>query len=265
MKMNTNYNTGYEHTAEFYDDFKPYHEREDVEFFVEMAVQSGGPVLELGCGTGRILIPIAKEGVEIVGIDTSPGMLAVCGEKLSGESEGVQSGVRLLDMDMRSIEFVESFSLITAPFRSFQHLLTVEDQMRTLNGVREHLRDDGKFILDIFNPDIKYIVKEEMGEEVLNAEFERDDGVKVRRYHKPVENDLLGQVKTVQFIYRITYPDGGEDELVDEFYLRYIYRYEAEHLLVRCGFEIEELYCDYQRTLYGEEYPGELVFVVRRG
>ena len=75
--------------AEFYDSVVPYRDRQDVNFFVEMARRSGGPVLELGCGTGRVLIPIAKSGIEIVGLDASPMMLSVCREKLLNESNDV--------------------------------------------------------------------------------------------------------------------------------------------------------------------------------
>jgi len=116
--------------AEFYDSVVPYRERQDVNFFVEMAQRSGGPVLELGCGTGRVLIPIAKSGIEIVRLDGSPRMLAVCREKLLRESEDVRAKVTdLVKGDMRSFELGRKFSLVTIPFRPFQHLLTVEDQL----------------------------------------------------------------------------------------------------------------------------------------
>lgn len=85
--------------AEFYDYVIPYRDRRDVGFFVAMARQAGGPVLELGCGTGRVLIPTARAGVEIVGLDVSAPMLAVCREKLSRKPEEVQARVRLVRAD----------------------------------------------------------------------------------------------------------------------------------------------------------------------
>jgi 2-polyprenyl-3-methyl-5-hydroxy-6-metoxy-1,4-benzoquinol methylase len=75
--------------AEFYDSVVPYRERQDVNFFVEMAQRCGGPVLEIGCGSGRVLIPTAKSGIEIVGLDASPMMLSVCREKLLSEPNDV--------------------------------------------------------------------------------------------------------------------------------------------------------------------------------
>ena len=84
----------YRLVAEFYDYVAPYRERQDVAFFVQMARDSGGPVLEIGCGTGRVLIPTAQAATEIVGLDASPAMLARCREKLSREPQAVQSSTR---------------------------------------------------------------------------------------------------------------------------------------------------------------------------
>src|SRR5882762_9513202 len=91
--------------AEFYDHVAPYQNRQDVNFFVEMAQRFEGPVLELGCGTGRVLIPTARAGLEIVGLDASSPMLSVCRKKLSHEPETVQSRVpELVDGDMRDFD-----------------------------------------------------------------------------------------------------------------------------------------------------------------
>ena len=81
----------YAAVAEFYDYIVPYLNREDLDFYVDMAKESGGPVLEVGCGTGRILIPIARAGIEVTGLDLSPSMLALCRKKLSQEPAAVQT------------------------------------------------------------------------------------------------------------------------------------------------------------------------------
>ena len=80
----------YERIAAFYDAIVPYQQREDVAFFVEMARETGGPVLEVGCGTGRVLIPTARAGVSISGLDASPSMLKVCRESLSRAPEDLR-------------------------------------------------------------------------------------------------------------------------------------------------------------------------------
>ncbi|MBO0723689.1 MAG: class I SAM-dependent methyltransferase, partial [Blastocatellia bacterium] len=121
--------------AEFYDHVTPYHHRQDVDFFVELARQSAGPVLEIGCGTGRVLIPTARAGGEITGLDLSSSMLAVCREKLALEPPEVRERVRLMMGDMREFALAREFSLITLPFRPFQHLITTDDQISCLKCI----------------------------------------------------------------------------------------------------------------------------------
>src|SRR3990170_3104384 len=134
--------------AEFYDHVVPYRERQDVAFYVEMARESGGPALEIGCGTGRILLPTARAGIDIVGLDGSELMLAICRKRLSSEPSEVKSRVQLVRGDMRRFDLGRTFSLITTPFRPFQHLITVEDQLSCLGCIHRHLVDGGRFILD---------------------------------------------------------------------------------------------------------------------
>ena len=118
--------------AELYD-FDPFYaERPDVDFYVDLAGSAEGKVLELGCGTGRILIPTAAAGCEIVGLDISNPMLAKCREKLQRQPKKVQKRVRLAQGDMSSFDLKETFALVTAPFRSFQHLISVEEQISCL-------------------------------------------------------------------------------------------------------------------------------------
>ena len=105
--------------AEFYDFVVPYRDRRDIAFFVELARQAEGPTLELGCGTGRVLIPIARAGVEIVGLDISAPMLAVCRKKLSRDTADVQARVQLAHADMRKLALGQEFRLVTMPFGLF--------------------------------------------------------------------------------------------------------------------------------------------------
>ncbi len=118
--------------ADLYDFVVEYQTRPDVSFFVDLARQARGPVLELGCGTGRVLIPAARAGVEITGVDLSPQMLAVCDRKLQDESQPVRSRVRLVESDMQRFELSQKFALVTIPFRPFQHLIEVDDQLACL-------------------------------------------------------------------------------------------------------------------------------------
>ncbi len=251
--------------AEFYDSVVPYRERQDVNFFVEMAQRSGGPVLELGCGTGRVLIPSAKSGIEIVGLDGSPRMLAVCREKLLRESEDVRAKVTdLVKGDMRSFELCRKFSLVTIPFRPFQHLLTVEDQLSCLRSIRKHLVAGGKLVLDIFNPSLPHLTDERYLQELSEEpEFATADGRKVVRRARVVSRDYFNQITRNELIYYVTHPDAREERFVHRFPMRYLFRFEVEHLLARCDFGLEAVYSDYDESPFGSKYPGELIVVAK--
>lgn len=260
--------SGYEEyafIADLYDYIVPYRTRPDVDFFVEAALASGGPVLEAGCGTGRILIPTARAGVDIVGLDLSPHMLQVCKKRLEGEPKTVQSRIQLVQADMRKFDLGKTFSLVTLPFRPFQHLTTVPDQISCLESIHRHLTDGGKLILDIFNPSLEALVQVELGKEFGDEpEFTSPDGRHVVRCHRIVSRDLSAQVNQIELVYYVTHPDGRKERLTHTFPMRYFFRYEAEHLLVRSGFEVETVYSDYDKSPYGSKYPGELLFVARK-
>jgi SAM-dependent methyltransferase len=255
----------YGHSVEFYDYIVPYGARKDVEFYVSLAGETPGNVLELGCGTGRILIPVARSGVRITGLDAEPGMLELCREKLSGEPEQVRGNVTLVEGDMRDFDLGTEFGLITVPFRAFQHLETVEDQISCLGRVREHLSDEGTFVLDLFNPSMASLLdenrKEEFGDE---PEFSMPDGRLVTRRARVASVDRVRQVMDCEFIYYVTHPDGRNERLVHPFTVRYLFRYEAEHLLCRCGFRIREVFGGFDRSPFGSDWPGEQIFLAER-
>ncbi len=254
----------YENFAEFYDYVLPYATRTDVGFYVDLAREAHGPLLEVGCGTGRVLLPSARAGVEAVGLDVSRRMLDVLERSLSHEPPDVRERVRVVEADMRSFELRQRFSLITMPFRAFQHALTPEDQRATLRCVRRHLAEGGRFVLDLFNPSIPFLGDPTWGRlPITEPEFTMPDGRRVTRSYRVVERDFLNQVQLVEFIIDVVHPNGATQHETAQFQIRYLFRYEAEYLLECEGFDIEALYADYDRSLYGSKYPGELVFVAR--
>jgi SAM-dependent methyltransferase len=255
----------YASIADLYDHVVPYAGRSDIDFFVELARTSGGPVLELGSGTGRVLIPTARAGVDIVGVDASPGMLRICRERMAREPEQVRARIELVQGDMRQFDLGRQFALVTLPFRPFQHLTTVSDQLACLGSIHRHLAPEGRLALDLFNPSLEALVQANLGEEVgEEPEFTMADGRRVVRRHRFVSRDRFSQVNSVELIYYITHPDGRQERLVHAFEMRYLFRFEAEHLLVRAGFEVEALYADYDRSPFGSKEPGELIFVARK-
>jgi SAM-dependent methyltransferase len=261
MSQSGGYNH-YDFVAALYDHVVPYRDRPDVAFFVAAAQEAGGSVLEIGCGTGRILIPTARAGVKVVGLDLSAHMLDVCRQRLLGEPDGVQSRVQLVQADMRDFELAQTFHLVTIPFRPFQHLTTVDDQLACLACVHRHLVKGGKLILDLFNPSLDALTSDTVGEEVgEEPEFSMPDGRRVVRRHKVVARDYFNQINHVELIYYVTHPDGRDERLVHAFPMRYLFRFEAEHLLVRSGFEVEAVYADFDKSPYGSKYPGDLIFL----
>lgn len=254
----------YEGAAEFYDYVAPYATRGDVQFYVDESLASNGPVLELGCGTGRVLIPIARAGVKITGLDVSPAMLDLCRAKLRAEPQDIQSKAELQHGEMRSFELGKKFALITLPFRPFQHLLTVEDQLACLACIHRHLEPGGRMILDLFNPSLDYLVNRPIGEELPEGPpFTLPDGRHVVRTFRIAAQDRFAQVNDVELIYSWSL-NGRSEREVHSFRMRYLFRFETEHLLARSGFVVDALYAGYDRSAFGSTYPGELIFVARK-
>lgn len=257
--------TDFPFVADFYDDTVPYKDRTDVQFFVEASKASGGKTLELGCGTRRVLIPTAQAGCEIVGLDLSPFMLSKCRAALAKQPREVRARAKLVERDMREFDLGEQFSLVTMPFRPFQHLQTVEEQLSCLHAVHKHLEPGGKLILDLFNPSMKMIssdfTEQEFGDE---PEFTMADGRRALRRMRLPHKDVFKQISDAEIIYYVTHPSGKKERLVHKFKMRYLFRFEAEHLLARCGFEVEHLYAGYDKSSFGSKNPGELIFVARK-
>jgi SAM-dependent methyltransferase len=249
-------------SADLYDHVTLYRERADITFYVEEATRVNGQILEVGCGSGRVLIPTAKAGATIVGIDGSPRMLERCAASLERESQIVRSRVTLVHADMRNFDLGRTFALITIPFRPFQHLLTVDDQIACLTSVRRHLAEDGRFIVDLFNPSLELLVKTELGLEIeTEPPFSLPDGRRVQRRSKILRHDRFNQVTDHELIYYITSADGRVERVVHPFSMRNTFKFEMEHLLIRLGFTIEQVYADFDRSPFGSKYPGELIFV----
>lgn len=255
---------GYEpFLAEFYDLTQSYAERRDRDFYVGYSQSANGKTLELGCGTGRVLIPAARAGCAIVGLDISEHMLSKCREKLTFEPEEVQRRVRLVKGDMTDFNLNERFALITIPFRPFQHLIATADQIACLKRVRQHIAPDGKFILEVFQTNARRIHDEMYLKELEDVpESELPDGRKMRRTNRTVAFHRAEQYNDVEIIYYVTHVNGRAERLVQAFPFRYFFRYEVEHLLARCGFKVVELFGDFDKSPLTDDSP-EMIFVVQ--
>ena len=251
------------HSSEFYD----YHaKRGDVEFYVDLAAASGGEVLEIGCGTGRLLIPTARAGVHITGLDNSDEILEICRRKLEDESPEVRGRVNLVRADMRDFDMGSEFSLVTIPFGPFNCLVSVEEHIRCLNCIKLHLGDTGALVMDLWYPNLRELSASEDGAEIVSVKtpFCMPDGRSVTWGIRNTSVDYNRQIIQEEMFYNIRYPDGHEEQMVYPSPMRYFFRYEVEHLLARTGFRTESVYADFDKEPFGSKYPSELVFLARK-
>jgi len=247
-------------SAEVYD-FLSRDNQRDVPLWLDLAARNGGPVLELACGSLRALLPVARAGYRVVGLDLSPHMLQRARERLAAESTEVQARVRLVEGNMADFDLGEQFGLIYITARSFQALLTRAEQRRCLESCARHLRPGGNLGLDVFNTDLSRLVQpggvDEEPTESLgpNGEALRETG--------HTDYDLTAQ--TLRWRSRQEWSDACGVPQVREYVcdLHYFFRFELEWMLEACGFEVEALYGGFERGEYAAE-SGEMVFVGRR-
>ncbi|WP_322815503.1 class I SAM-dependent methyltransferase [Chloroflexus sp.] len=240
----------YDPFARYYDtDFRHFHD--DIPFYREWARRTGGPILELMCGTGRVLLPLASAGFQLTGVDLSPAMLALARERL--QAEGLLDRVTLLEADVRSVILPEhQFPLAFVAVNSFMHLTTIEDQLATLAVVRRALTRRGTLIIDLFNPDPLAITRED-GRMQLERSYELD-GCFVQKF-VVIESDAAEQISHVTFIYDETAANGTLTRRTMQFTMRWLYRFELEHLLARAGFTLRAVYGSYDLEPYSSGSP----------
>lgn len=241
-----------------YDSVPLYAERSDIAFYVEEAKAAGGSLLELGCGTGRILLPIARAGRTIVGLDSSRHMLARCRQKVAAEPAAVQERVTLHEGDIHDFDLEAQFSLIIAPFRVVQHVTTVDDQLRFLAAVARHLAPGGRFVFDVFNPRFDMLVNADGVERDDTTERRLPDGRTFRRTYRVAKVRWVDQVSEAELIY---YVDG--QRYVQAFDMRWYLPAELRHLLARAGLRVREMYGDFARGPLVDGAP-EQVMVAQR-
>jgi SAM-dependent methyltransferase len=214
---------------------------------VAIAHRSGGAVLEIACGTGRIAARLAQEGATIVGMDRSSEMLDVARHKTGGLSR-----VRWVQADMRSFDLGGTFGLVIMPGHSFQHLNTAHDQVACLECIRRHLRQDGTLVVHLDHQDVAWLgglVGEKGGRFEPGGQFRRPEtGREVRAFrawsYEPATQAAVSQARWEEI--------GADGEVLERWEsgpvrLHCVFRFEMEHLLARVGFDIDAVYGDFAR------------------
>ena len=239
----------------------------DVAFYRDAVREFGDPVLELGCGTGRIALALAEAGRRVTGLDISQRMLDRCSHKRAQLPKETQERVHLAQGDMTRFDLGEKYRLVIIPFRPFQHLLETGQQISCLESVRKHLHAGrrfgerkGKLILDVFQTDAERMHDPEYQKEATVAEYTTPDGRRVRIAERVTAFHRAEQRNDVEMIFYVADARGKEQRLVFAWTLRYFFRYEVEHLLARCGFQVTAVYGDFDRSPLADTSP-EMIFV----
>jgi SAM-dependent methyltransferase len=229
--------SSYDAIAELYDPWSA-SVVEDVAFYLEEARRSGGPVVELGVGTGRIAVPLGADGIRVIGVDSSRAMLEVCARRaaLAGVTLDLRVG------DLREPPVTERVPLVICPFRSLLHMHTDEDRLGVLGAAYDLLLPGGRFVFDVFAPDADDIAQTQ------GRWLEREPGI----FEHAVWDE---SARTLTLTVR-------GDERETTMALAWLSPDEWRGLLERAGFEIEACYGWFDRTPYkGRE---DTVWVTRR-
>jgi ubiquinone/menaquinone biosynthesis C-methylase UbiE len=235
----------------------------DIAFYEALARQAGGPVLEVACGTGRIALALAAAGLDVTGVDRSDAMLTTARGKIAELPASVRDRLTLVEQDMSELSLNRRFGFIFVAFRSFQHLLTIDLQKRSLDAMRRHLDRNGRLALHLFDPRLDLLVDD-------ISSLPKHSGthpVTGRRYVGEVLRtrlDHLAQVRRDLWRYREVGADGevlAED--TREMALRWTYRWELHHLLTMSGFVVEAEHSDFAGS--APVYGKELIVVARVG
>jgi len=245
---------------EYYD--HAHSQTHDIPFYLDYASESGSPILEMACGTGRLLLPLAHAGYRITGVDVSPGMLALCRQRVV--QAGLQNRVSLVCGNMTNVNLQEKrFALAIVALRSFAHLLSHEDQLACLARLHVHLRSNGTLVIAVFALNHRVAAQNENGPFMVLKEFDLPDARRVVQSQRFVRYDPANQILYHEFRFA-EFDRGGQPlrERTLPMTMRYTSRYELQLLLERVGFEVRDVFSDYDRRPHSGKH--EIIMVARK-
>ena len=227
-KMKADYKVGdLIYDANIYDGLNTF--LSDLQFYKRwLPKNKDAKILELCCGTGRLTLPIAKDGYDICGVDYTSSMLERA--KLKASEAGLK--INFIEADMRTLNLQEKFDLIFIPFNSIHHLYKNEDLFKALEGIKRHLKEGSIFLLDCFNPNIQYIVESEKEQKVI-AEYTTNDGREVL-IKQTMRYENATQINRIEWHYFIN----GEFHSIQNLDMRMFFPQELDSYLERAGFDI---------------------------
>jgi len=227
----------------------------DIAFYLDCTARFGSPVLELGCGTGRVTLALGRAGHVCTGLDLSTAMLDLARTKLA-DLPDVQKRVRLVSGDMANFDLTERFALVIVPARSFQHIVTPAGQRAALDCIRRHLRPGGHLVLDLFDPNFELLFADDAVPPPPRERRDPSSGRLIRRTVLTRDCDPLRQTVHETLRFDVTDEDGhllASEETA--WTLRWSLRQEMAYLLELTGFEPVALYSDFEKAppAYGRE------------
>ena len=245
--------------ARFFDaEYADYNE--DLPALQAYAQRTGGPLLELGCGTGRLLIPFARADYAVTGVDSSAAMLQIAREKVA--EQGLIDRATLIEGDYAAAPLGGPYRFAFCVMNTFLHLLTTEDQVRALRHWRQHLAPRGLLLLDIFLPDVRHLADQD-GRLVWDKTWIDPDTQSTVMKFVTCTVDQAAQTLHVTMIYDETAPDGLLRRTVAPYDIHYMGRCEAELLLEKAGYVMEAVYGGWDLAPF-ESHSDRIILVAHR-
>ena len=241
-KMNTDYKVGdLIYDANIYDGLNTF--LFDLQFYKKwLPKNKDAKILELCCGTGRLTLPLAKDGYNICGVDYTSSMLEQA--KVKASEAGLE--INFIEADIRTLSLQEKFDLIFIPFNSIHHLYKNEDLFKAFNVVKNHLKDGGLFLLDCFNPNIQYIVESEKEQKKIAA-YTTEDGRDVL-IKQTMRYETATQINRIEWHYYIN----GEFNSVQNLDMRMFFPQELDAYLEWAGFYVIHKFGSFEEEIFND-------------
>jgi len=244
----------YRLAAKFYDLFGA---KNDVEFYKDLALKSGNKALELGVGTGRVAIPLARAKITVVGIDNSIHMLRIARKKLNRETDAVRRRMVLKTGDMKDFDLNQSFPFIYIPASTFDHNITVEERKQTLNCIYNHLEKNGTFALDLEQ------AASDKAETSWWIDRKEIDAITMVVRSIFTRRNTMKRICSLDLFFDV-YKDGKLAERYHEYgEVAVISKSRIIELLEAAGFKVETIYGNFDKTEYRTDSP-RIVIVARK-
>jgi SAM-dependent methyltransferase len=242
-KIYSNYKVGeLIYDANIYDGLNTF--LNDLQFYKKWLPKNRyAKILELCCGTGRLTLPIAKEGYTITGVDNSSTML----EQAKLKAAETRIKIQFIEADIRTLDLPEKYDLIFIPFNSIHHLYRNEDLLMAINAVKKHLKNGGLFLLDCYNPNIHYIVGNENELKEI-AEYETSDGRKVL-IKQAMQYENSTQINRIEWHYFIS----GEFNSIQNLDMRMYFPQELDGYLKWMGFNIVKKFGSFEEEVFSDK------------